>query len=388
MPNIQQVNEVINRYRRNKGIMKKITRTDHPAIQATEVYLKSLQRDKDFLSSQDLFKINRFFVFDHRVKPGTASYEAWYAINYQNFCGLNREQANQLTKLLGHPLPMEYSGFATCSKAGYQQFPECFSKLTLLELDNSSNAKKMQEFFQVLSQAYQENSLTGDSFLALSKLCVEGMLSQENVAHIKQSTHANFLAKCLIRMKHSDTLTEENRQFILSYSGSFVITVTQSLIFLDKTGLNTLNNRKILSDFSFPIPLHRALRFLEKKGLLTQASFDLISAENNISWLLALEEMPEELITTEIWEGLVNLSKTSHENDFSKDIKDYAEVIKRKLHVVIEKDRLASEDQIETQAVISTSSARARFFSVTSALTQLAEDKVPDLNLYKKKNSA
>ena len=266
MPNIQQVNEVINRYRRNKGIMKKITRTDHPAIQATEVCLKSLQRDKDFLSSQDLFKINRFFVFDHRVKPGTASYQAWYAINYQNFCDLNRDQANHLTKLLGHPLPMKYSGFATCSKAGYQQFPEHFSKLTLQQLDNRSNAEKMQEFFQVLSQAYQENSLTDDSFLALSKLCVEGMLSQENVAHIRQSTHANFLAKCLISLKHSDILTEENRQFILTYSGSFIITVTQSLILLDKAGLNTLANRKILNDFSASIPLHHAIKFLEKKN--------------------------------------------------------------------------------------------------------------------------
>lgn len=106
----------------------------------------------------------------------------------------------------------------------------------------------------------------------------------------------------------------------------------------------------------------------------------MISAENNLYWLLALEEMPGELITAEVWEDLVNLSKTSNENDFRKDIKDYVEMIKKKLTVEIEKDMLASEEQIETQAAISTSSARARFFSVTSAnLTQLAVDKVPEV---------
>ncbi|WP_342219378.1 hypothetical protein [Rickettsiella endosymbiont of Miltochrista miniata] len=380
MLNIQQVTEVINHYHQNKGILKKLARTEHPAIRATDEYLKSLKLHKGLLSNQDLFNINRFFLCDHPVKPGKASYEAWYTINYQNFCALNFGQANQLGQLLSYPVPIKYAGFATCGKAGYQQFPEYFSKLTLEQLDNKSNAEKMQEFFQVLNQCYQENNFTGDCFLALSKLCVEGMLSQEYINAIKSNVQANFLAKCLIKMKHTDTLTPENQAFILAYRGSIIIPVTHILIALDKTGLNTLANRKILADFSYPIALHRTVKLLEKLDLLTQENFDLISSENNLSWLLALEEMPEELITAEVWQGLLNLSENSNENDFRKDIQAYAEVLKKKLNVeCMKKDILASEDHIETQAV--TSIARSRFFSVAPAnLTPPAKEEMPKVN--------
>jgi hypothetical protein len=76
MLNIQQVTEVINLYRRNKGFIKKLTRTDHPAILATEEYLRALHLKNDILSNQNLFDINRFFLLDHPVKPGRASYTA------------------------------------------------------------------------------------------------------------------------------------------------------------------------------------------------------------------------------------------------------------------------------------------------------------------------
>ncbi|MEN9450657.1 MAG: hypothetical protein RJA83_1275 [Pseudomonadota bacterium] len=378
MLNIQQVTEAINHYRHNKGILKKIRRTEHPAISATETYLHSLQSNKTLLSNQDLFKINCFFLLDHPVKPGKASYAAWLAINYQNFCALNFGQITRLSQLLPDPVPIKYSGFATCRKAGYGEFPEHFSKLSLEQLDNKSNAEKMQEFFQVLSQGYQENTLTDDRFLALSKLCVEGMLTQEHINAIKSNVQANFLAKCLIKMKHTDTLTPENQAFILAYPGSIIIPVTHILIALDKTGLNTLTNRKILADFSYPIALHRTIKCLEKNGLLTQENFDLISAEHNLSWLLALEEMPEALITAEVWQGLLNLSENSNENDFRKDIQAYAEVLKKKLNVErMEKDILDSEEHIETQAI----SPRTQFFSVTPAtVTPSTEEKVPKVN--------
>jgi hypothetical protein len=277
-------------------------------------------------------------------------------------------------------VPIKYAGFTTCSKAGYQNFPEHFSKLMLEQLDNKSNVEKMQEFFQVLSQSYQDINFTDDRFIALSKLCIEGMLSQDYVNVIKQSGQANFLAKCLIKMKHTDTLTTENKNFIISYPGSLIIPVSHILIALDKAGLNTLANRESLASFPMPLPLHRTIKALEKKGLLTQENFDLISAENNLSWLLALEEMPEALITADIWQGLVNLSKNSNENDFKKDIKDYAEMLKNKLNVEqIKKDILASKEHIETQAV--TSIARPRFFSVTpTSLTPSAADEVPKVN--------
>ena len=359
MLNIQQVTEIINHYHHNKGILKKLRRTEHPGIRATDDFLKSLKIHEGLLSNQDLFKINRFFLSDYPVKPGKAS--SWAAINYQNFCALNYGQIKKLTELRKYSVPIKYAGFATCSKAGYQQFPEHFSKLSLEQLDNISNDEKMQEFFQVLSQSYQENTLTDDRFLALSKLCVEGMLNQAYINVIEQSTQANFLAKCLIKLKHTDTLTVENQNFILTYSGALIIPVTQCLVSLDKAGLNTLINRMILARFSFPIPLYRTIKVLEKNRRLTQENFDFISAEENIAWLCALEEMPEALITPEIWQGLVNLSTNTNENDFRKDIQDYAEMIKRKLNVEqIEKDILASEEHIETQATAST----LGFFSV------------------------
>lgn len=387
MLNIQQVIEVINRYHHNKSIIKKLARTEHPAIRATNEYLKSLKPEEDLFSNQDLFNINRFFLCDHPVKPGNASYKAWYAINYQNFCDLNLGQTNRLGQLLSHPVPVEYAGFATCSKAGYQQFPEHFSKLSVEQLDNKSNAKKMKEFFQFLSQVYKKINLSDasdqeiifneDHFLALSKLFVEGMSCQTYIDAILKSSRANFLAKCLIIMKHTDTLTLENQEFILTYSGGLIIPVTRCLVSLDKAGLNTSFNRTTLGSFSFPIPLQRIIKLLEKIELLTQENFDLISAENNLSWLLALEEMPEALITAEIWQGLVNLSQISHENEFRKDIKDYAEVLKKKLNVKqIEKDIMTSEDDIETQAVTSTT----RFFSVPENFSSTV-DKIQKINL-------
>lgn len=374
MLNIQQVTEVINHYHHNKGILKKLRRTEHPAIRVTDEYLKSLKIHKGLLSNQDLFKINRFFLCDYPVKPGKASYKAWAAINYQNFCTLNYGQITRLSKLLTHPVPIKHSGFATCSKAGYQQFPEHFSKLTLERLDVRSNEEKMYEFFLLLSKIYQKIKLNDngmqeinlddesdrntifneDQFLGLSKLCVEGMLTQEYIDAVLKNRQANFLAKCLIKMKHTDTLTADNQNFILTYSGALIIPVTRCLVSLDKVGLNTSINRTTLDSFSFPVPLQRTIEWLEKIELLTQENFDLISAEENIAWLCALEEMPEALITAEIWQGLVNLSINSNENDFRKDIKDYAEVLKKKLNVEqIKKDILVSED-IETQATTST----------------------------------
>ncbi len=377
MLTIQEVTEVISQYRRNKGFIKKITRTDHPAILAAETYLNSLQRENNFLSNQDLFKINRFFLLEHPVKPGKASYTAWAAINYQNFCALNYGLVKRLTELLKRPVPIKYTGFATCNKAGYQYFSEHFAKLTLEQLDSRSNAEKIHEFFQVLTQSYQENSLNDDRFLAFSKLCVEGMLTPEYVNLIKQSKQADFLAKCLIKMKHTDTLTTKNQDFILIYPGTFIIPITHTLIALDKAGLNTSFNRAMLGGFSSPIPLHRTVRCLEKKQLLTQENFGLISAESNIFWLLALEEMPEELISTEVWDGLVNLSQICNENELRKNIRDYAELLKKQLNVQqIEKDVLASENQIETQAATT-----PHFFSVTPVnLSPSTEDEVPKVN--------
>ena len=74
--------------------------------------------------------------------------------------------------------------------------------------------------------------------------------------------------------------------------------------------------------------------------------------------------MPEELITPEIWQELIHLSKICSENELRKNIKDYAELLKKKLNIEqIEKDILASEEQIETQVMTSST----RFFSVTPA---------------------
>lgn len=333
MLDTQQVTEAITLYRQNKGFIKKLTRTDHPAIRATEVYL-NLQARKE-LTNQDLFNINRFFIIDYPVKPGKAAYKAWFAINYQNFTEL--------------------------------------SKLSMEQLDSKSNAEKMQEFFHVLSQCYLEDSFTNDRFLALSKLCVEGMLNQEYIDAMKQSAQASFLANCLIKMKHTDTLTTENQNFIISYSGPFIISVTDILIVLEKTGLNTLANRKVLADFSMPIPLHVAIKLLEKKGLLTQENFDLISVENNLFWLIALEEMPEALITPEVWQGLVDLSKTSNEKEFRKDIQDYVEVLKGKLSgEPMKKDSLLGEE-VEIQASkATTSQLRHSFFSSLTPESPLA----------------
>lgn len=373
MLNIQQVTEVINTYRRTKGIIKKLTRSDHPAILATEVYLNSLQPQDDILSNQDLFNINRFFINEYPVKPGKAAYSAWFAINYQIFCALNYSQVMKLAELQGHAVPLDCAGFATCRKAGYKNFPGHFSKLALEQLDDRSNAEKMQEFFYVLRQVYPHSSFTDINFIGLSKLCIEGLIDPMYIEDFLRSIHADELAKSLIKLKYTDTLTTENQNFILFYSGSFIIPITSMLIALDKANLNTLANREILASFPFPLTLKHTIKLLEKMELLTQENFDFIQSETNRSWLSALEEMPEELITTEIWQGLINLSKTSHANDFRKAIKDYAEVIKKKLNLEIAKDILASEDQIETQA--SSSTARARFFSVTPVnLISLAEE--------------
>jgi hypothetical protein len=172
-------------------------------------------------------------------------------------------------------------------------------------------------------------------------------------------------------MKHTGTLTAENQQFISAYSGALIIPVTHMLIALEKAGLNTLTNRQSLANFSSPLPLHRAFEFLEKIDFLTQENFAVISTEDNLSWLLALEEMPKDLITAEIWQSLLNLLKTSNENDFKKDVKDYAEMLKKKLNVEqTEKGSLVSKEQVEP--VEPSSSARARFFSVTPVNPQPA----------------
>lgn len=363
MLNIQQVTEAIHRYRRDKGILKKLRRSDHPAILATEAHLQSLQRDEVVLFNQDLFTINRFFVHEYPVKPGTAAYAAWYAINYQNFCALNYDQVTRLTQLLSFPVPLKYAGFTTCAKAGYQQFPTHFSKLTREHLDKKSNTEKMQKYFQVLSKAYQQSSFSDDHFLAFSKLCVEGMLNQDYIDIIQKSSQANFLAKCLIRMKHTDALTSENQQFLIAYSGTFIIPVTQMLIALDKAGLNTSINRQIVADFSNPLPLQRAFKYLERAELLTQEYFDLISAEENLSWLFSLEEMPEDLITAEVWQGLVKLLENSNENDFRRDFKEYAQMLKKQLNRQQRgKDALVSEVGLDNQGRPSTSTGC--FFSV------------------------
>lgn len=369
---IQQVTEAINRYRQNKGFIKKLTRTDHPAIRATEIYLNSLQADKE-LSHQDLFTINHFFIVDHPVKPGKAAYDVWSAMNYQNFCDLNHKRVLQLVELLECQIPLEQLGFATCDKAGYEKFPEHFSKLSLDQLDSRSNSEKMQDFFHVLSQSYRGESFTSDCFRAISKLCVEGMLSQDYIDAMKQSPQASFLANCLIKMKHTDTLTTENQNFIIAYSGSFIVRVTEILIILEKIRLNTAANRKFLADFSLPIPLHIAIKFLEKKGLLTQENFDLISAENNLPWLIALEEIPEALITPESWQDLVDLSKTSNEKECRKDVQAYIDALKEKLNEKqMKKDSLASEE-VEIQATkATTSELRHSFFNSPASASPLA----------------
>lgn len=99
-----------------------------------------------------------------------------------------------------------------------------------------------------------------------------------------------------------------------------------------------------MAHLPFPVPLHRTINCLDKKELLTQENFDFISAENNLSWLIALEEMPDELITAEIWQDLLNLSKkTNIENELRKDIKEYAEQLRKKLNIDhVEKDILVS----------------------------------------------
>ena len=311
--NIQHVTDAIQHYRRNKGFIKKLTRTDHLAIRATEAYLNTLQTTTG-LSNLDLFNINRFFLQDHPVKPGHASYEVWLAINYQNFCDLNFVQATQFDK----------------SKKG-----------------------QMLEFFKVLSLGYQQDNLTEDCFLAFSQLCA------------------------------ADTFSAENQDFIITYSGLLIIPITSLLIALDKTGLNTLTHREILANFPFPVALNRITQCLEKLNLLTQENFDLISSENNLAWVIALEEIPESLITAEVWHDLVSLSKTSHERDFRKEIKDYVDALKKKLNSEeIEEVSLVSEGQADP--IEPASSVRARFFSAAPAnpppSVESVEDEVPKVS--------
>jgi hypothetical protein len=96
MLNIKQINEIINIYQRNKGILKKITRTDHPTISATKDYLSALRNYSvlEPLSIQDLLSINDFFCKDFPVEPGQAAFAAWVSINHQHFCALNPENKN------------------------------------------------------------------------------------------------------------------------------------------------------------------------------------------------------------------------------------------------------------------------------------------------------
>ncbi|TLY47328.1 MAG: hypothetical protein E6K54_06855 [Gammaproteobacteria bacterium] len=324
MLSIQHLTDAINFYHRHKGLIKKITGSKHAAILATETYLQSLQPDRNLISNQDLLTINRFFLFDHPVQPGKAAYETWLFINYHYFCDLNFAQVDQLAQLLNCSVPLKHAGFATCSEAGYQKFPENFSKLTLEQLDNRSNAEKMREFFNVLSAAYQHNNFSEDGFVALSKLCVQGMLNQDIINLILQNKQANFLAECMIMMKHSDILTPKNQQ--------------------------------ILIDFPYLQRLLRTMLCLEKIGLLTPENFAEISGDNNHAWLLALEEMPEALITPEIWQGLLNLLKNSHISDFKNDIKEYAEMLMQEANVEQkEKVSLISEEAQATQSRPSTS---------------------------------
>lgn len=350
MLDIQKVNDTITLYRRNKGFIKKLIRSDHSAILATEAYLKSLQNNT-LLSHQDLFSINRFFLLDHPIKSATAAYTAWLTINYLYFCELNSVQVHKLAQLLQTMVPLKYAGFTTCSKAGYQKFPENFSKLTLEQLDNRKNSDKMAEFFKVSSKAFQQNKCTEDGFVALSKLCVEGMLNQANVDHIQQSSHPKLLAECLILMKHSNILTPENQQIVIG--------------------------------FPYLQQLQHTMICLEKIGLLTQEDFAMISKENNHPWLLALEEMPKELVSTRIWEGLVNLLKNSDINDFKTDIKAYADMLKQDVTIEqMEKISLADEDIAKKIQATSSQVSTSRLFSVSPAnLQPTAEEVSEKINL-------
>jgi hypothetical protein len=306
MPNIQHVTDAINHYRGNKSFIKKLMRTDHLAIHATEAYLNALPASTS-LSNFDLFCINHFFLRDHPIKPKGAAYKAWLAINYQNFCDLNFVQATQFDK----------------SKKG-----------------------QMLEFFNVLSLAYQQKNLTEDRFLAFSQLGA------------------------------ADALSAENQDFIMTYSGRLIIPITSLLIALDKAGLNTLTNREILGKLDFPTPLSHAIQLLEKLEPLTQENFDFISAKDNLAWVTALEEMPESLMTAEVWPDLVSLSQTSPERDFRKDIKDYVDALKKKLKSdQIEEASLVTTAQVELGSSSPTSS---RFFSETPANPTPSVESVKD----------
>lgn len=341
MLSIQHLTDAINFYHRHKGLIKKITGSKHSAILATETYLKSLQPDTNLISTQDLLTINRFFLFDHPVQPGKAAYETWLYINYHYFCDLNFAQVDQLAQLLNGSVPLKRAGFATCNEAGYQKFPENFSKLTLEQLDNRSNAEKMREFFNVLSVAYQHNNFSEDGFVALSKLCVQGMLNQDIINFIMQNKQPNLFAECMIMMKHSDILTPENQQ--------------------------------ILIDFPYLQASLRAMLCLDKIGLLTPENFAEISGDNYHAWLLALEEMPEDLITPEVWRGLLNLLKNSDISDFKNDIKEYAEMLMQEVNVEqMEKVSLISEEAQATQSRPSTS----RLFLVSPVNPSVVNEEV------------
>lgn len=352
MLNIQQVTDAIHGYHRNKGFIKRIIKSSHSAIRATESYLQSLQENKGLISEQDLFSINRFFLLDHPVQSGTAAYKAWRLINYHYFCDLNAVRVTQLTQLLKHSVPLKYAGFATCSKAGYQNFPKNFSKLMLAQLDSGSNAEKMDDFFKVLSAAYQQHHFTKECFVALSKLSVEGMLNPDTVNLIRENKHAHLLAECLILMKHNDILTADNQQRLI--------------------------------DFAYLQPLYRTMIGLERIGILTQENFSVISADNNHPWLLALEEMPEDFMTPGIWEGLLSLLKNSDISDFKTDIKAYAEMLRQGFigepmeEMSLEKMQLVNEKGQARSSLASTS----RLFLVSPvSLPEVVKDTSAKINL-------
>lgn len=340
MLNIQHVTDAIHHYHRNKGFIKRILNSSHLAIRATETYLQALQKNKDLISDADLLTINRFFLLDHPVQPGKAAYETWRFINYHYFCDLNAVSIAQLAPL------------THCDNASVQRSPEDFSKLALAQLDKRSNAKKMREFFKVLRLAYQQNNLTEDGFVALSKLCIEEMLSQDYANLIQQNKQANFLAECLIMMKHHDILTHDNQQTLI--------------------------------DFAYLQPLHRTMVCLARIGILTQKNFSVISADNNHQWLLALEEMPEDLITPGVWEGLLNLLRNNGITDFKKDIEAYTEMLRQDItgeqmeEVHLEKLNLVSEEGPARQNIASTS----HMFLVSPVkLPELIEETSAKINL-------
>ena len=299
MLNIQKVIDVINHYHRNKGFIKKITRSSHPAIQATETYLQSLQAEQPervLMSDQDLFIINGFFLVDYPVQTRKAAYKAWCAINYHS---------------LGQG--------------------DSVQNIQQASLDKHSNTKKMMdEFFKVCRDAYQHNNLTEEGFVALRQLCAEGMLTTDLVNLVHHSQQAALLVDCFILLIRNNLLTPQNQQMVV--------------------------------EFPFLQQLQHTMICLEKIGLLTQKNFATISAESNQIWLLALAEMPEDLFTAEVWEGLLNLLRNADVRNFKTDVNKYVQLLKEERAENSTKKISFIDEKIQSSANLASST---RLFSVS-----------------------